>query len=99
MQLFYRPPLAALGDIIPFHDGKAFRIFYLRNYRNNMDAEHHDSWDMLTTTDQLHFTSHDTGILSYMTGMSTTCLPRYSKAGPCVTALSTRQVRTWTAGP
>lgn len=62
MQLFYRPPLAALGDIIPFHDGKAFRIFYLRNYRNNMDAEHHDSWDMLTTTDQLHFTSHDTGI-------------------------------------
>ena len=62
MMLFYRPPLAALGDVIPFHDGSAFRIFYLRNYRNNMDAEHHDSWDMLTTTDQVHFTSHDTHV-------------------------------------
>lgn len=62
MQLFYRPELAAVGDIIPFHDGKHFRIFYLRNYRNNMDKTHHDSWAMVTTDDQLHFEESDTFI-------------------------------------
>ena len=47
MNLFYRPELAAVGDVIPFYDHGVFKPFYLRNYRNNMDAEHHDSWVML----------------------------------------------------
>ena len=62
MNLFYRPELAAVGDVIPFYDHGVFKPFYLRNYRNNMDAEHHDSWVMLSTTDHLHFEEHDTKI-------------------------------------
>ena len=62
MDLFYRPELAAVGDVIPFYDHGVFKPFYLRNYRNNMDAEHHDSWVMLSTTDHLHFEEHDTHI-------------------------------------
>lgn len=62
MDLFYRPELAAVGDMIPFYDNGVFKPFYLRNYRNNMDAQHHDSWVMLSTTDHLHFEEHDTQI-------------------------------------
>lgn len=62
MDMFYQPKLAVVGDTIPFCDNGQFHVFYLRNYRNNMDHEHHDSWVMLSTDDQLNFTEHDTRI-------------------------------------
>ena len=62
MDLFYKPELAVVGDVIPFYDNGVFKPFYLRNYRNNMDKTHHDSWVMLSTTDHLHFDEHDTQI-------------------------------------
>lgn len=64
MALYFKPDLAVVGDVIPFYDQKnnLFRIFYLRNYRNNIDADHHDSWAIASTVDQLHFTEGDTHI-------------------------------------
>lgn len=62
MDLFYRPKLAVVGDVIPFYDNGVFKPFYLRNYRNKKDANHHDSWVMLSTTDHLHYEEHDTKI-------------------------------------
>lgn len=63
MSIFHRPEKAVLGDMIPFYDDGVFKPFYLRNYRGNRDAAHRDSWVMLSTTDHVHFTEHDTGIV------------------------------------
>ena len=58
MAVYYRPERAVLGDVIPFYDSGEFKPFYLRNYRGNRDAEHQDSWVMLSTTTT--FTSRST---------------------------------------
>ena len=63
MAVYYRPERAVLGDVIPFYDGGEFKPFYLRNYRGNRDADHQDSWVMLSTTDHVHFREHDTHIV------------------------------------
>ena len=63
MAVYFRPDLAVLGDVIPFYDDGAFKPFYLRNYRGNRDAQHRDSWVMLTTKDHVHFEEHDTHIV------------------------------------
>ncbi len=63
MSLYYRPDKGVLGDMIPFYDNGVFKPFYLRNYRGNRDAAHQDSWVMLSTTDHVHFTEHDTKIV------------------------------------
>ena len=63
MAVYFRPERAVLGDVIPFYDDGEFKPFYLRNYRGNRDAEHQDSWVMLTTTDHVHFREHDTHIV------------------------------------
>ena len=63
MSLYFRPEKGVLGDVIPFYDNGVFKPFYLRNYRGNRDANHQDSWVMLSTTDHVHFTEHDTKIV------------------------------------
>ena len=63
MSIFHRPENAVLGDVIPFYDEGVFKPFYLRNFRHNRDKDHQDSWVMLTTTDHVHFTEHDTKIV------------------------------------
>ena len=63
MAVYYRPERAVLGDVIPFYDNGVFKPFYLRNYRGNRDADHRDSWVMLSTTDHVHFQEHDTHIV------------------------------------
>ena len=63
MSIFYRPEKAVLGDVIPFYDDGQFKPFYLRNFRNHRDAQHRDSWVMLTTRDHVHFEEHDTKIV------------------------------------
>lgn len=63
MSLYYCPEKGVLGDVIPFYDNGVFKPFYLRNYRGNRDANHQDSWVMLSTTDHVHFTEHDTKIV------------------------------------
>lgn len=63
MSLYFRPDRGVLGDMIPFYDNGVFKPFYLRNYRGNRDAQHQDSWVMLSTTDHVHFTEHDTKIV------------------------------------
>ena len=50
MSLYFRPEKGVLGDVIPFYDNGVFKPFYLRNYRGNRDANHQDSWVMLSTT-------------------------------------------------
>lgn len=63
MSLYFRPEKGVLGDMIPFYDNGVFKPFYLRNYRGNRDAQHQDSWVMLSTTDHIHFQEHDTKIV------------------------------------
>ena len=62
MRIFYKPENAVLGDMIPFYDGGVFKPFYLRNYRAKRLEGFRDGWVMLSTTDHVHFTEHDTGI-------------------------------------
>ena len=63
MSLYFRPEKAVLGDVIPYYDNGVFKPFYLRNYRANRDEQHQDSWVMLSTTDHIHYTEHDTKIV------------------------------------
>lgn len=49
--------------MIPFYDDGVWKPFYLRNFRAKRDENHRDGWVMLTTTDHVHFTEHDTGIV------------------------------------
>ena len=63
MSLYFRPEKAVLGDMIPYYDNGVFKPFYLRNYRANRDEQHQDSWVMLSTTDHIHYTEHDTKIV------------------------------------
>ena len=56
MSLYFRPEKGVLGDVIPFYDNGVFKPFYQRNYRGTRDANHQDSWVMLSTTDHVHFT-------------------------------------------
>lgn len=62
MELFYTPPHARVGDVIPFYDNGVFCPFYLKNW-NSYDAEDRQhGWHMLKTSDHIHFSEKATGI-------------------------------------
>lgn len=65
MNLFYTPPYAKTGDVIPFYNEstKRFENFYLKNW--NPDAPKElitRGWHKLVTEDNLHFQESPTGI-------------------------------------
>ena len=63
MDLFYTPPHARVGDVIPFYDEGVFKPFYLKNWNNYYGEDRTDGWHMLTTPDNLHILSETpTGI-------------------------------------
>ena len=63
MDLFYTPPHARVGDVIPFYDDGVFKPFYLKNWNAYYGEDRADGWHMLTTPDNLHILSETpTGI-------------------------------------
>lgn len=56
VQLFYRPEEGVAADFIPFwHDG-AFRLFYLKDFRDALRHGEGTPWYQVVTRDFLHFT-------------------------------------------
>ena len=55
MSIFYKPEDGFTGDFIPFwHDGK-FRLFYLKDYRDEENHGQGTPWFQLATTDFVNF--------------------------------------------
>ena len=57
-ELFYRPPIGAAGDFIPFYEKGEFKLFYLQDWRNKEKFGEGTAWYQISTTDFLHFTEH-----------------------------------------
>lgn len=56
--MFYRPSHSVAADVIPFYCNNAFRLFYLRDFR---DIENHGEgtpWYLLSTCDFVQFKEH-----------------------------------------
>ena len=62
MRLFYTPPHARVGDVIPYYEDGVFHPFYLQNWNAYWGEDRQDGWHMLSTRDHLHFTEQATGI-------------------------------------
>lgn len=62
MRLFYTPPHARVGDVIPFYEKGLFKPFYLKNWNAYWAEDRTDGWHMMTTTDHLHYCEQATGI-------------------------------------
>ena len=62
MRLFYTPPHARVGDVIPYYEDGVFHPFYLKNWNAYWGEDRQDGWHMLSTRDHLHFTEQATGI-------------------------------------
>jgi len=52
---FYRPDNAWVGDFIPYYDEDEFKLFYLKNWRDNYREEFDKGWHLLGTDDFLDF--------------------------------------------
>ena len=63
MEIFYRPPNAFVGDVIPFFDNGLFKPFYLKIWRDYRGPDRINGWHMLTTSDHLHYEEQPTGIV------------------------------------
>ena len=61
MSLYFRPEKAVLGDVIPYYDNGVLNRLSSQ-LPCERDEQHQDSWVMLSTTDHIHYTEHDTKI-------------------------------------
>ena len=53
-KLFYRPEGAVCADFIPFCEGGAFELFYLRDWRDEAAFGRGTPWYRISTDDFLH---------------------------------------------
>ena len=57
-KLFYRPEGAVCADFIPFCEGGAFELFYLRDWRDEAAFGRGTPWYRISTDDFLHYREH-----------------------------------------
>ncbi len=55
---FYKPREGWAADFIPFYENGAFRLFYLRDWRDKEKHGEGTPWYRIDTTDFVHFTEH-----------------------------------------
>ncbi len=61
-QLFYKPQDGVTGDFIPFWDKGEFRLFYLKDYRNQEVYGEGTPWFQIGTRDFVSFTEYGEAI-------------------------------------
>jgi len=61
--MFYRPDKKSVcADVIPFFEDGEFKLFYLKDYRDIMGVGEGCDWNLVTTTDLVHYQEKGTVI-------------------------------------
>ncbi len=59
--MFYKPNgKAVCADVIPYYENGQFVLFYLKDYRDTDNYGEGCDWNLLTTSDLVHFVDHGT---------------------------------------
>ena len=59
--MFYRPDgKAVCADVIPFYENGEFKLFYLKDFRDTEHCGEGCDWNLLTTSDLVHYVDHGT---------------------------------------
>lgn len=61
-QIFYRPEVGVLADVIPYYEDGEFRLYYLRDYRDTTNYGVGVDWDLITTRKFLSYADEGTMI-------------------------------------
>lgn len=61
MAIFYKPSDAWVGDVIPFWDGD-YKLYFLADKRAGAGYAEHTDWDLIETSDMVHFAERGTAI-------------------------------------
>lgn len=60
-KMFYRPDgKAVCADVIPFYENGEFKLFYLKDFRDTEHCGEGCDWNLLTTSDLVHYVDHGT---------------------------------------
>lgn len=55
IQVFYKPENSWVGDFIPYYEDGEFKLFYLKNWRDNYQEGYKRGWHLITTSDFIDF--------------------------------------------
>lgn len=62
MSIFFTPDRAWLGDVIPYAENGKYYLYYLNDKRYNGRIGQETTWDLVTTTDFVHFKDEGTAL-------------------------------------